>query len=105
MTRCGRRSPTRGRVRQVGNDNRIVGGDCHCRSPSQRAEPVHLLFAQQIVADQDVVDAGIGHDLGFAELLASDALRTGCDLHLRNRRVAGLAAGKSIAAEGSASGR
>jgi hypothetical protein len=48
----------------------------------QRGEAGHLLLADQIVADQDVVDAGFRHHLGLAEFLAGDALRAGRDLHL-----------------------
>ena len=48
----------RGRLRQAGNDDGIVGGNRHVCLRLQRAEPGHLLFAEQIVADQDVVDPG-----------------------------------------------
>ena len=53
----------------------------------QRGEARHLLLAEQIVADQDVVDAGIHHHLGLADLLAGDALGAGRDLHLRQHRA------------------
>jgi hypothetical protein len=43
----------------------------------------HLLLADQIVADQDVVDTGFRHHLGLADLLTGDALGAGRDLHLR----------------------
>ncbi len=67
--------------------SRIVGGDRHVRLGLQRAEARHLLLADQVVADQDVVDAGFGHHLGLAELLAGDALGAGRDLQLREQRA------------------
>ena len=48
--------------------------------PLEPAEAAELLLAEDIVADQDVVDAAIGHHLGLAELLAGDAARAGLDL-------------------------
>src|ERR1700679_3352366 len=53
----------------------------------QGAEARHLFFAKQIIADQDVVDAGVRHHLRFAELLAGNALGTGCELELRQHRA------------------
>ncbi len=50
-------------------------------------EARHLLLADQIVADQDVVDPGFRHHLGLADLLAGDALGAGRDLHLRQQRA------------------
>ena len=48
----------------------------------QPGQPRHLLPADQIVGNQDVVDAGLRHHLGFADFLAGDALGAGLDLHL-----------------------
>ena len=76
-----------GGLRQAGDHGRIVGGDRHVGLGLQRAEAGHLLLADQIVADQDVVDPGIRHHLGLAELLAGDALGAGRDLHLRQQRA------------------
>ena len=53
----------------------------------QPAEPAHLLLAQQIVADEDVVEAAVDHHLGLAELLAGDALGAGRHLHLGEHRA------------------
>ena len=75
------------RLRQARDHDRIVGGDRHVGLGLQRAEPRHLLVADQIVADQDVVDPGIRHHLGLADLLAGDALGAGRDLHLREHRA------------------
>src|SRR6185437_9374638 len=47
----------------------------------------HLFLAQKIVRDQDVVDPGVCHDLGLAELLAGDALRASGDLQLCEQRA------------------
>ena len=78
-------------LRQACDHDRIVGGDRHVRLGLQRAEPRHLLVADQIVADQDVVDAGLGHHLGLAEFLAGDALGAGRDLQLcQHRALVGL---------------
>ena len=68
-------------MRQACDRNGIVAGDRHVGFCLQRAEPRHLLLADQIVADQDVVDPGIGHHFGLTELLAGDALGAGLDLH------------------------
>src|SRR5580698_8501234 len=60
----------------------------------QRAEARHLLFAQEIIADQDVVDTGIRHHLGFTDLLAGNAFGAGLDLELRqNGTLVGLDVG------------
>ena len=76
-----------GRLRQARDHDRIVGGDRHVGLGLQRAEPGHLFLADQIVADQDVVDAGVRHHLGLAKLLAGDALGAGLDLQLRQHRA------------------
>jgi hypothetical protein len=84
-----RQRPARSRrgLRQAGDHNRIIGGNRHVGLGLQRAEPGHFFFAEQIVADQDVVDAGIGHHLGFAEFLAGDAPGAGGDLQLCEPRA------------------
>src|SRR6185369_3253160 len=46
-----------------------------------------FFLADQVVADQDVVDAGFRHHFGLADLLAGDALRSGRDLHLSQQRA------------------
>ena len=71
-----------GRLRQTGDGRRVVGGDDDLRALQQPAQAAHLLLAQQIVADEDVVDAAVDHHLGLAQLLAGDALGAGRDLHL-----------------------
>ena len=76
-----------GGLRQARDHGRIVGGDRHVGLGLQRGEAGHLLLADQIVADQDVVDPGFRHHLGLADLLAGDALGAGRDLHLRQQRA------------------
>ena len=76
-----------GGLRQACDHGRIVGRDRHVGFALQRAEARHLLFAEQVVADQDIVDAGVRHHLGFADLLAGDAFGAGCDLHVRQHRA------------------
>ncbi len=52
------------------------------RRLDQRRQPLGLGIAEDVVGEQDVVgDAGLGHDLDLAELLARDADRAG--LHLQ----------------------
>jgi len=72
---------------QAGDHDRIVGGNGHVGLGLQCAQPRHLLLADQIVADQDVVDAGVRHHLGFAEFLAGDAFCAGGDLKLCQHRA------------------
>ena len=53
-----------------------------CNAPSRA-----IFVADQVVADQDILDPRVRHHLGFAEFLAGDALRAGGDLQLRQRRI------------------
>src|SRR5665213_2032954 len=46
---------------QACDHHRIVGGDGHVGFCLQRAEPCHLLLADQVITDQDVVDPGLRH--------------------------------------------
>ena len=62
---------------------RIVHGDAHPHTPGKRRESKRLGGAEQRIGDQDIVQAGIRHDLGFAELLAGDA--AGAEFHLPAR--------------------
>ena len=71
-----------GRLRQTGQRGRVVGGDDDLSAFQQLAQAAHLLLAQQIVADEDIVDAAVDHHLGLAQLLAGDALGAGRHLHL-----------------------
>ena len=56
------------------------------RAARQRRQPLQLLSADDVVGDEDVVDAGVGHHLGLAELLAGDADGTELDLSARELR-------------------
>ena len=58
-----------------------------CARDDSAAEPPIFCVAQEIVADQDVVDAAVDHHLGLAELLAGDALGAGGGLHLGEHRA------------------
>ena len=64
----------------VGDDGKA--GDAH----GKRLQPRKLGLAQDVEGDENVVDAGIGHDFGFADLLAGDAARAGLDLRLGEAR-------------------
>ena len=62
----------------------VVDADGHRDPLGERAEPLELLLAEQVVRDQDVVDARAGHHLRLAELLAGDAPRAERDLTARD---------------------
>ena len=73
----------RGCLRRPGHGverQRIVDGDAHPHTARQRREAKRLGGTEQRIGDQDVVQPGIGHDLGLAELLAGDA--AGAEFHL-----------------------
>src|SRR5439155_22585135 len=52
----------------------------------ERREPLDLGGAYERKADQDVVEAGVGHYLGLAELLTGDPARPRADLQPRDLR-------------------
>ena len=45
------------------------------------AEPTGFLFTQQIIADEDIIDTGIRHNLGFPQFLAGNAFGASGNLH------------------------
>ena len=75
-------------LRQPARHHLVVEHHRHAlEPPDQRGEPLGLGLAQHVVGEQDVVgDAGVGHHLDLAELLAGDADRAGLHLHLGERR-------------------
>ncbi len=73
--------------RQSRDDGRIVGDDGDVDAAPQRREARHLLVADQVVGDQDVVEPAIRHHLGLAELLAGDALCAGIALQRCEQRA------------------
>ena len=54
-------------------------------SPASAAKRAALAGAEDRIADEDVADAGRGHHLGLAELLAGDADRAAGELLVRER--------------------
>ena len=70
------------RIGVVVDGHRVVGaGPDGGPVTDQPCQAGHLLLAQKVVADQDIVEAASHHHLGLAELLARDALRPGITLH------------------------
>ena len=64
---------------------RVDGHRDRARSARSR-EACQLPLADDRIADQDVVDAGVGHDLGLAELRHLHAGRAGLELDARDLR-------------------
>ena len=57
-------------------------------------QAVDLDAPHDLVGDEDVPDAGRGHDLGFPQLGTGDALGPGLDLPMgQDRRLVGLRVG------------
>ena len=65
---------------QALGDEVVVERDGQAGAAGQRDQAGELGAAQQIEGQEDVVQGGIGHDLGLAQLLAGDADRTQLDL-------------------------
>ena len=59
-----------------------VRHDLHVGPTGERHEAVELGLTDEVVGQQNVGDARVDHDLGFAELLAIDALRAELDLQV-----------------------
>ena len=57
-----------------------VADDAHRHATGERREPLRLGGADEREAEQDVVEAGVGHHLGLTQLLACDPVRAGIDL-------------------------
>ena len=75
------RGPIGERGGETVNGDRAVGGDGKARdSAGQRLQPGKLGRPQDVEGDEDVVEAGIGHDFRLADLLAGDPLGAGLDL-------------------------
>ena len=52
---------------------RVVDAGRDARAPRQRRHTVELPRPDDLVADQNVADAAVHHDLGFRDFLAADA--------------------------------
>ena len=66
--------------RETQCDRCRISDDGHLHALRQRSEPLGLRGADQREREQDVLDAGVGHHLCFAELLAGDPDRTRLEL-------------------------
>jgi hypothetical protein len=74
-------------TRQSRDDDLIIRSDRDAGFGQQGPKTRDLLVADQIVADEDVVDAGFSHHLGLAQFLAGDALCSDLDLELSEKRT------------------
>ena len=63
--------------------SREVRDDLDVCAASQRRQPVEFRLADEIVGHEDIRDAGVGHHLGLAELLAIDPFSAEPDLQMR----------------------
>ena len=66
--------------RETLRDHRRVADDSHLHARRQGGEPLRLRLADEREREQDVLDPGVGHHLGLAELLARDPDRSGLEL-------------------------
>ena len=71
---------------EVGNVVGVVGHDTDARELGGIDQAPQLGAADDLGGDEDVGDAGGGHDLGLAELGATNSTRAGVELHLGQRR-------------------
>ena len=67
----------------------VVHAHRHRRPSRERTETLELLGADDVVRHEDVRDAGVGHHLGLAELLARDARGAERELSLRDLDASG----------------
>ena len=74
------------RIRERRRRRGGVADDAHRHPMGERREPLCLGGADERQAEQDVVEAGVGHHLGLTQLLACDTARAGIDLELCEAR-------------------
>jgi hypothetical protein len=81
-----------GEMYAVTNDRRLAVGR-HRKRDAVVQNPKALEFrsTEDVIGNEDIRDPGIGHHLGLADLLASDADRTEFDLPVgKERQLVGL---------------
>ena len=71
---------------EVGEILRVIDRDHDVATSGQRYEALDLAAAYYFVGNEDVLDAGVGHDLGLPDLGAGDPLRAGCELEVGDGR-------------------
>ena len=64
----------------------MVDGYHDIAAGSQCHKAFDLAAADDLVGDEDILDAGVGHGFGFTDLGAGDTLRTGGELELSDGR-------------------
>ncbi len=73
--------------RQAGDGGGVVCGHHDLRALQQPPQATDFFLTQDVVADEDIVDAPVDHHLCLAEFLAGDAPGACRDLHPGERRA------------------
>ena len=71
---------------EVGEILWVIDRDHDVATGGQRHEALDLAVAYYFVGNEDVLDAGVGHDLGLPDLGAGDPLCAGCELEVGDGR-------------------
>ena len=71
---------------EVGEILRVIDRDHNVATSCQRHEALDLAATDDFVGNENVLDAGVGHDLGLPDLGAGDPLRAGRELEVGNGR-------------------
>ena len=86
-----------GRCRDGDEIGRMIHGDHDVAALRQIHQACYLARADHFVGDEDVVDAGVGHDFGLAEFGAGDANGPGFELQMSDSRgLVGLGVGAQV---------
>ena len=86
---------------EIGEVVGVVDGGHDVAAAGQGHEALHLAAAHDLVGHEHVVDAGVGHDLGLADLGAGDADGAGLQLHVGDGRgLVRLGVGPQVLARG-----
>ena len=71
---------------EVGEILRVIDRDHDVATGGQRHEALDFAAADDFVGNENVLDAGVGHDLGLSDLGAGDPLCAGCELEVGDGR-------------------
>ena len=71
---------------EVGEILRVIDRDHDVATSGQRHETLDLAAAYYFVGNEDVLDAGVSHDLGLSDLGAGNSLCAGCELEVGDGR-------------------
>ena len=67
---------------EVGEILRVIDRDHNVATSGQGHEALDLAATDDFVGNENVMDAGVGHDFGLPDLGAGDPLRAGCELEV-----------------------